>query len=436
MVLSGDGNIANLMASNVEKILNTHSIKSCADLHSLYNSSLSSSQLQDVFVSNDDVVDAIECIAARKSDASGLSSEHLKLAAPVISDFVSALFTAILRHGYMPKCFRDCTLVPVSKSGKDASCSDNYRPIALASTPSKVLEHIILEKYSKFFVSNCLQFGFKGGSSTTTCTALVKSVVAKYIHSGSHVYGCFLDASKAFDMIRFDLLFRKLQSRGLPPPLLRFLSNWYLSQEMSVCWGPGRSKSFGVSNGVRQGGVLSPLLFSVYMDGLIEDLSESDVGCYWGHHFVGTFCYADDVVLLAPCASAFRRMLNICSCYASSHGLVFNACKTQLVCFRSGNVFKYPPTIKFENVTLKFTDTAKYLGIILTFNLDDAPDIFHAVKDLNRKANGSLCAFHSTTCHTKCFLIKMYCLALNGCCVWRLDSPNVSVIEIAFNKFF
>ena len=394
--------IANLMASKVEKILNTHSIKSCADLHSLYNSSLSSSQLQDVFVSND---------AACKSDASGVSSEHLELAAPVISDFVSALFTAILRHGYMPKCLRDCVLVPIPKSGKDASCSDNYRPIALASTLSKVLEHIILEKYSKFFVSNCLQFGFKRGSSTTTCTALVKSVVAKYIHSGSHVYGCFLDASKAFNMVRFDFLFRKLQSRGLPLPQLRFLSNWYLSQEMSVCWGPGRSKSFGVSNGIHQGGIFSPLLFSVYMDGLIEDLSESGVGCYWGH-FVGTFCYADDAVLHAPCASALRRMLDICSCYASSHGLVFNASKTQLICFCSTKVFKYPPTITFENVTLKFTDTVKYLGIILSFNLDDAPDIFRAVKDLNQKANGSLCAFHSTNCHTKCFIIKMYCLAL------------------------
>ena len=152
-------------------------------------------------------------------------------------------------------------------------------------------------------------------------------------------------------MVRFDLLFRKLQSRGLPLPLLRFLSNWYLSQEMSVCWGPGRSKSFDVSNGVRQGGVLSPLLFSVYMDGLIEDLSQSGVGCYWGHHFVGAFCYADDVVLLAPCASALRRMLDICSCFASSHGLVFNASKTQLICFRSTKVFKYPPTITFENVT-------------------------------------------------------------------------------------
>ena len=76
--VSGEYNIANLMASKVEKILNTHSIKSCADLHSdlhslyYYNSSLSSSQLQDVFVSNDDVVGAIGCIAASKSDASAV----------------------------------------------------------------------------------------------------------------------------------------------------------------------------------------------------------------------------------------------------------------------------------------------------------------------------------------------------------------------------
>ena len=112
----------------------------------------------------------------------------------------------------MPKCLRDCVLVPIPKSGKDAPGSDNYRPIALASTLSRVLEHIVFEKYFKFFVHNCLQFGFKRGSSTTTCTALVKSVVAKYVHSGSHDYGCFLDASNAFDMVQFNLLFKKLQS--------------------------------------------------------------------------------------------------------------------------------------------------------------------------------------------------------------------------------
>ena len=75
---------------------------------------------------------------------------------------------------------------------------------------------------------------------------------------------------------------------------------------------------FHVSNGVRQGSVLSPVLFAVYLDGLLAELSGSGVGCYWGSLFAGAFCYADDIVLLAPCASALTTMY---TSYAVTHGL-------------------------------------------------------------------------------------------------------------------
>ena len=104
---------------------------------------------------------------------------------------------------------------------------------------------------------------------------------------------------------------------------------------MCVQWEHSLSNSFRVSNGVRQGSVLSPVLFSVYLDGLLDELRESSVGYYWGGHFAGAMCYADDIVLLAPSASALRRMLSICVSYATSHGLVFNVDKTQLICFHS-----------------------------------------------------------------------------------------------------
>ena len=70
--------------------------------------------------------------------------------------------------------------------------------------------------------------------------------------------------------------------------------------------------------------VLSPFLFAVCLDGLLSELSDSGVGCYWGHLFAGAVCYADNIVLLAPCPSALRTLLRICSGYASSHGLEFN----------------------------------------------------------------------------------------------------------------
>ena len=89
---------------------------------------------------------------------------------------------------------------------------------------------------------------------------------------------------------------------------------------MRVHSGDSLSDPFNVSNGVRQGSILSPLLFAVYLDDLLVELRESGVGCYWGSMFAGAFAYADDIVLLAPCASAMRTMLSICDAFASIHG--------------------------------------------------------------------------------------------------------------------
>ena len=97
--------------------------------------------------------------------------------------------------------------------------------------------------------------------------------------------------------------------RGLPAPILRFLMSWYRLQEMKIQWSSNcQSDHFNVSNGVRHGSV------AVYLDGLLEELCVSGVGCYWHWMFAGVFCYA-----VAPCASALRTMLSICLSYAHSH---------------------------------------------------------------------------------------------------------------------
>ena len=98
-----------------------------------------------------------------------------------------------------------------------------------------------------YLCSNPLQFGFKPGFSTTLCTGVVKNVISHYIHNGSRVHGCFLDASKAFDLVDHSLLFAKLIDRGLPLPVVRFLSFWYSSQKMKVRWEKSLSDPFHVS---------------------------------------------------------------------------------------------------------------------------------------------------------------------------------------------
>ena len=265
--------IANIFASNICSLLNTHSPALRNSMLASTKSKLTANELTGMSMSEDEVYDAVSSLKNRKTDSLGLSSEHLKYACPVIAHDLSAFFPACFRHCYLPKSLRDCVIVPVPKSGKDPSCSENYRPITLASTLSKVVEHIILQKYGYLLSSNKLQFGFKSGSSTTQCTALMKMVISRYLNRDSKVLGCFLDASKAFDRVDHGLLFQKLEKKGLPNTILTFFLNWYTTQSMSIQWSHNSlSRSFTVSNGVCQGGVLSPFLFAIYLDSLLEEL--------------------------------------------------------------------------------------------------------------------------------------------------------------------
>ena len=428
----GGKHIANMFASKLKGTLNTHS--SSLHLHSSFHSALTESDVCDVTFSEADVLEAISRLKLGKSDAEGVHSEHVTLASSALASPLAMFFTSLLRHGYLPQCLRDCVLVPLPKRNKDTTCSQNYRPIALASSLSKILEHLIFTKYASYLSSSPLQFGFKSGSSTTLCTGMVKNIVSRYINNGSCVLGCFLDASKAFDLVNHDILFHKLSVRGLPLPVIRFLSSWYRSQQMKVRWGHSVSNSFHVSNGVRQGGVLSPVLFAVYLDGLLEELADCGCGCYWRDLFAGAFCYADDIVLLAPCASALRVMLNICCSYASTHGLKFNPEKSQLICFRLRHTHPCSATIKFHDTTLPYSNEVTHLGHVLSYNLDDTPDIVRAVRDINRRVNSILCTFNAADPFVKCFLVKSYCLSLYGCPLWTLSSTPLKIIETALNK--
>ena len=165
-------------------------------------------------------------------------------------------------------------------------------------------------------------------------------------------------------------------------------------QQMRVQWSPDCiSTSFAVANGVRQGGVLSPFFFAVYLDDLLYELSLANVGCFWRWMFAGVFCFADDIALLALCASALRKMLSICSSYAAFHGLIFNSEKTQLICFRKYAHEPLHPNILFNGISLQYSDKVLHLGHLLSFDLNDRDDIIRATKDVNRKTNYMIYTF-------------------------------------------
>ena len=169
--------------------------------------------------------------------------------------------------------------------------SNNFRGIALSS---------IFQSHKVHLGSSDLQFGYKEKSSTSQCTFVVEEIIHYYHSNESNVYATFLDASKACDRVRFDKLFELLIDEGVCAVVARLLAFMYCHQECRVKWCYEVSHNFRVCNGVKQGGVLSPLLFNIYTDVLLERLAKSGQGCHVGKMFTGCLVYADDVVLLSP----------------------------------------------------------------------------------------------------------------------------------------
>ena len=124
--------------------------------------------------------------------------------------------------------------------------------------------------------------------------------------------------------------------------------------------------AFSVSRSVRQGGVLSPILFTLYIDDLLKELSQSSVGCYWGNIFVGALAYADDLILLAPTPSALRKLLAICEKSGSVLRLTFNPDKTQCIRFSRERQGGHGTAFQFCSRYIGCVEYVDHLGRIIS----------------------------------------------------------------------
>ena len=177
-----------------------------------------------------------------------------------------------------------------------------------------------------------------------------------------------MDASKAFDRVNHWTLFKKLIDRGMPDVFVRLLVYWYRTQNACVRWSTACSEMFTVSNGVRQGGILSPLFFNVYMDGLSDILCKTECGCTMGGRMINHLMYADDVVFFSPSAKGLQRLINICAAYGDSDDIKFNHAKTVCMYLPLNSPLIY---LKLNSQLLSLVPKFKYLGSLITQDNSD-----------------------------------------------------------------
>ena len=251
---------------------------------------------------------------------------------------------------------------------------------------------------------------------------------------------CFLDASNAFDRVKHSVLFSKLVRRGVPGYIVRLLCYWYDRQAVCVRWGNSLSDPFHVNNGVRQGGILSPYLFNVYifMDDLSQSLNCCKTGCLSGEIIINHLMYADDLVLLSPSATGLRELLRTCVKYSKEHAIIYNSKKSSvLICKNRVTMHVPSPSFAVNDTVIGEVAKVKYLGHVIANDMTDDADMMRQRRQLYALGNVLSRRFHMCSIEVKNTLFRSSCAPMYTCQLWwNFSVQSMHKLNVAYNNGF
>ena len=326
------------------------------------------------------------------------------------------------------------SIIPIPIGSKASlTSSDKYRSIAISSVIDKILDHAIIDRLSDCLKTSDYQFGFKSKSSTVSCSTMVNEAIQYYIEkAGKRIYLLLFDAIKAFDNVSYKVLFDILMEKKVCLRIVNLLHYMYSNQLCHVNWGDERSASFSISNGVKQGGVISTLLFSLYIDELFSLLKQSGLSCHVGVTYAAASGLADDIALVAPSLSNLKQISRICEEFAKCHSIIFNPLKTKLLCFNLDPLSEVPP-IYLNGEQISIVEREKPLGNYVSTHISDRKIIAN-VCDLYQRSNLLISDFRVCDSQTLDCLHKTYCVHMYDSELWNLNCNYVDQFRVAWRK--
>ena len=406
--------------------------------------SINIDSLEDVNLVTPEVIEGVvKEVKTNKNDpVFTFNSNCIKHAPSSFYRHIANIIKAFLIHGHASSILLVATIVPLIKDklGK-IDCSDNYRSIALSSVVLKIFDWVVMTLFGERLGLDDLQFSYQKKCSTNMCTWLVVESINHFSRNGSSVYTCFMDMKKAFDMVKYGMMFKKLLDRNIPPIYLRLLLVMYMSQTAKVRWNGSLSEAFSIMNGVKQGAVLSAILFCIYIDDLIKELRRNRDGCWMKNVFVGITVYADDIVLLSPSIDGLQNMINTCSRYAKTHNLTFstheNPTKSKTKCVAFLPKKRNLKSLNLNGKPLPWVESVKHLGTTITStntggcSLDQ--DLIEKRARYTAKNNELRQEFHYAHPKTKVWINNVYNMSFYGAPLWDISSRNFERLEKTWN---
>ena len=248
----------------------------------------------------------------------------------------------------------------------------NYRGLSITSNLGKLFNKIIHNRlYNFVFANNLLsinQIGFKQNCRSSDHIFTLKSIVDHYKRKRKKVFAAFIDLRKAFDTVWRIGLFYKLLKHGIPNRIFQIIFSMYTNTSFKIKFSNGLSDSFHSECGVKQGDVLSPLLFNFYIDDLIKKFNNNITDpVQVGDLSLNILLYADDIVLIAESKNGLQNCLNILAEYCLTWKLQVNTQKSKILIFNS-NGRSLLDEFSFNGKILQTVNQYCYLGIIMKNN--------------------------------------------------------------------
>ena len=387
----------------------------------------------------DNILDATFSLKnGKSSDDDDISAEHFLNAPYNIFVVLCALFNAMLRHSFVPRQFKHGTIIPIVKDHQgNLGDVGNYRGITISPIASQNFEHCLKIVFHGYLTTNALQFGFKSKSSTSHALYCLRESVDYYIRNGSRVFCTFLDASKAFDRLIHSGLFLKLLKRGVPKTFLDLIIFWYTGLACRVKWGDNLSQWFCLKAGVRQGGVLSPCFYCLYVDALISQLENLKVGCYILEVFMAAFLYADDMALISPSVKGLQILLDKCSEFCNEWDICLNAKKSKAMYF--GKKCDGIHLLSLNDRPVEWVNTWRYLGVDLVSGRNFSCSASERIKKFYRCANAIFRIEGWSDDLTMLRLVESHCLPMLTYGIEVAHFPDArerSKMRAAYNSLF
>lgn len=329
---------------------------------------------------------ALKLLDARKPQGPDLIDPYLlKIAADFIVQPLTHIFNLSMSSMQIPKIWKSAFVTPLFKGG-DPTILNNYRPISKLCILSKMFESLINNQLKDFLNSNNIlcnfQSGFRKGHSTTTATLKVINDISTALDNKQHCAALFVDLSKAFDSVNHILLKKRLINIGLSKNAVGLIFN-YLSDRSQCTKSDGMcSKILPLAKGVPQGSVLGPLLFTIYVNNVGQELIDTK------YHF-----YADDMVIysfaktLNDSVSILQNAFNIIQKRFINLDLSLNAKKSKFMSFsnKRSNQLLCTPIVSLQGAEIERVKSFKYLGIIIDENLNFKGHVEQLIRKLRLK---------------------------------------------------